>query len=101
MFNALGPMKLLPRSGSSSRRLQRFRRLGRHRSDRVAPPQRRALLHRHLRLGGDVEDLEGSPYADTLHGSSGPDLLIGGGRADVVAGHGGADALQGGPVPTL
>jgi Ca2+-binding RTX toxin-like protein len=47
----------------------------------------------------DVEDLEGSPYADVLHGSSGANQLIGNGQADVLVGHGGADTLQGGAGP--
>jgi Ca2+-binding RTX toxin-like protein len=51
------------------------------------------------KIGGDVEDLEGSPYADVLHGSNGPNLLIGDGHGDVLVGHAGADTLQGGNGP--
>jgi Ca2+-binding RTX toxin-like protein len=51
------------------------------------------------KIDGDVEDLEGSPYADTLHGSSGPNLLMGDNRGDVLVGHAGADTLQGGAGP--
>jgi Ca2+-binding RTX toxin-like protein len=51
------------------------------------------------KIGADVEDLEGSPYADTLHGSNGANQLLGDGRADVLVGHGGSDNLQGGAGP--
>jgi Ca2+-binding RTX toxin-like protein len=51
------------------------------------------------KIDGDVEDLEGSPYADTLHGSNGQNLLMGDGRADVLVGHAGTDTLQGGAGP--
>jgi len=51
------------------------------------------------KIGDDVEDLEGSSYADVLHGSNGPNLLIGDGHGDVLVGHAGADTLQGGAGP--
>jgi Ca2+-binding RTX toxin-like protein len=50
-------------------------------------------------IDADVEDLEGSDFADKLHGDSGANLLIGGAQGDVLIGHGGADTEQGGIGP--
>jgi Ca2+-binding RTX toxin-like protein len=47
-------------------------------------------------IEGDVEDLEGSAYADRLYGSGVANLLIGDGAADLLVGSGGADTEQGG-----
>jgi Ca2+-binding RTX toxin-like protein len=41
----------------------------------------------------DVENLVGSPYADSLTGDDGPNTIDGGGGADSLAGKGGADQL--------
>jgi hypothetical protein len=45
----------------------------------------------------DVEDLYGSPFADTLAGSRARNTLDGGGGDDVLTGRGGTDGLYGGP----
>ena len=44
----------------------------------------------------DIEDLEGSSYADRLYGSAAGNRLIGYSGADLLVGNGGADALVGG-----
>ena len=44
----------------------------------------------------DVEDLEGSSYADKLYGGAAGNRLIGYSGADLLVGNGGADALVGG-----
>jgi Ca2+-binding RTX toxin-like protein len=45
----------------------------------------------------NVENLTGSPGADSIVGSDGPNVLRGGAGPDVLAGHGGNDTLDGGP----
>jgi Ca2+-binding RTX toxin-like protein len=50
-------------------------------------------------IGSDVEDLEGSSYADKLYGNGWGNVLTGDGQADVLVGKGGADTEQGGPGP--
>jgi Ca2+-binding RTX toxin-like protein len=50
-------------------------------------------------IGGDVEDLEGSAYADKLYGNGAANLLVGDGHGDLLVGAGGADTLQGGAGP--
>jgi Ca2+-binding RTX toxin-like protein len=51
------------------------------------------------KIDKDVEDLEGSYYADKLYGNGAGNRLIGGAKADLLVGNGGADALEGGAGP--
>ena len=47
-------------------------------------------------IGNDVEDLEGSIYADKLYGNGAGNHLIGNARSDVLVGNGGVDNVEGG-----
>jgi len=47
------------------------------------------------KITNDVEDLEGSVYADKLYGNGAGNVLAGLGGADTLVGYGGADTLKG------
>ena len=44
-----------------------------------------------------IDQVEGSPFADSLTGHSGPDVFFGAGGDDLLDGRGGGDILDGGP----